>query len=176
MDISSKGKWMLLPREGNRAYMPIATKVLSWSVWVEQDLGVIRLLKRCGRKHNLDTGANRAVLSSGGSQTPARTASRGNVRCPEQESMSMFPEEFYRSSEVSGQARAVSKSLEGESGRICVFVSGSTADCFREDGQAVPVSQSQRLSKAVPAPPARSLPAGWWAHAGQFPTSGFLEH
>lgn len=152
---------MLLPREGNRAYMPITTKVLSWSVWVEQDLGVIRLLKRCGRKHNLDTGANRAVLSSGGSQTPAGTASRGNVQCPGQESMSMFPEEFYRSSEVSGQAKAVSKSLEGESGRICVFVSGTTADCFREDGQAVPVSQSQRLSKAVPVPPARSLPPGW---------------
>lgn len=75
--------------------------------------------------------------------------------------MSMFPEEFYRSSEASGQARAVSKSLEGESGRICVFVSGTTADCFREDGQAVPVSQSQRLSKGVPVPPARSLLAGW---------------
>lgn len=50
--------------------MPITTKVLSWSVWVEQDLGVIRLLKRCGRKHNLDTGANRAVLSSGGEARP----------------------------------------------------------------------------------------------------------
>lgn len=70
MDISSKGKWMLLPREGNRAYMPITTKVLSWSVWVEQDLGVIRLLKNVGENIILTQELTEQCCPRGGEARP----------------------------------------------------------------------------------------------------------
>lgn len=57
------------------------TKVLPQIVWQNKVWGYQTLEKL--RKHSLDTSVDRAVLSAGTMQIPARTARGGDLKCPE---------------------------------------------------------------------------------------------
>lgn len=58
------------------------TKVLSQTVWQNKVWGC-QTLEKMWRKHSLDTSVDRAVLSAGTTQTLARTARGGDLKCPE---------------------------------------------------------------------------------------------
>lgn len=58
------------------------TKVLSQTVWQNKVWGC-QTLEKMWRKHSLDTSVDRTVLSAGTTQTLARTARGGDLKCPE---------------------------------------------------------------------------------------------
>ena len=139
---------------------PIMTKVLSQIVWQSKVWGY-QTLEKMWRKRILDMSMDRAVLSSGTTQTPARTSRGGDLKCPEHRQWVHSLRNFM------GVPRGwVRPGLCPGVWSLSLSVRGTTADSLREDGQACLMSQSQRLSKAGPVCLAAASPLDvsrcWW--------------